>query len=136
MDEIKGRLGGLFSGGSLENMLTMETSTLDGSTIRTTVKFTSPFNLPIKITDISGGVACEHGTRLASVQMEEAEVEVQPQGEATLTLVGTLTQEATQHVTDVHGGTLPDTLTPTNISFQAEFYGVTLRLSIGTLGEG
>ena len=134
IDEVRSRLG-LSGDGFSENPFTMGTPTLDGTTVRITGSFTSPFNLPVKIMDISFGVSCKHGVRLISMQMEEEEIEVQPRGTATFTLVGMLTQEGNQHILDYHGGAMPE-LTPTDLSFELELYGVTLRLSMETTQGG
>ena len=136
MDEVKGMLSGLFGEGFSENAFTVGTSTLVGATVRITVSFTSPFNIPVKIMDISCGVSCQHNVRLTSVQMEEKGVEIQPKGTETFALVGTLTQEGNQHILDYHGGAMPDDLNPTDLNFELEFYGVTLRLSMETMQGG
>ena len=137
IDEVKGMLSGLFGEGfSPEKAFTVETSTLDGTAVRITVGFTSPFNLPVKIMDISCGVSCQHNVRLASVQMEKKGVEIQPKGTATFALIGTLTQEGNQHILVYHGGAMPDDFNPTDLNFELEFYGATLKLSMKTMQGG
>jgi len=123
--EITERFQGLFGEGSME----VTSSTLDGATITTTVKFTSPFNFRVEVTDVSGSIFCQmHNVRLASAGMEGDRVTIQPRGEAILALVGTLTPEGSQHISKVHGGALPAALGFTG-SLQAESYGVTMRIS-------
>ncbi len=131
-DEVKERLTGVFaeefSGDILENQ-GPPTIDLMTNQVSVTVKFTSPFNLDVKITDISGGFSCEqHGdVLLAYVQMVEQEVDLPANGTATFSLVGTLTPGGNQHIVDVHGGSPPG-VTPTDVSFELEFYGVTVRV--------
>ncbi len=132
MDEVRETISGVFSGEFSGDILENQgppTIDLVTSQVSVTVKFTSPFNLDVKITDISGGFSCEqHGdVLLAHVQMDEQEVNLPANGTATFTLVGTLTPEGNQHIVNVHGGS-PPSVTPTNMSFELEFYGVTVRV--------
>lgn len=126
---VKDVLEGMFDGEFSENAFTVSSPTpygVDG--ISMTVNLVSPFNRDVKITDISGGVSCkQHGVLLAYVQMDEQEVDLPANGTATFTLAGMLTPEGNQHIVNVHGGSLPD-VTPTDMSFELEFYGVTVRV--------
>lgn len=126
MNEITKRFQTLFGEGSLE----IKSSTLDGATITTTLEVTSPFNFRVEIVDISGSIFCAvDNVRLASVRMEGDRVTLQPKGKASLTLTGTLIPEGSQHIVNVHGGSLPAALTFTG-SFHAESYGVTIRYKL------
>ena len=118
MDELKERLSGLFGEGFSEDTFTIGTPTSSGNTIRIPVRFTSPLNLPIKITDLSLTIS-DQDVEVAQVEMEETEVEIPANGTVNFTLIGPYT------------GTLPTDpqFTDMNVTFEA--YGVTLQVQMG-----
>lgn len=130
IDGVRDKIENMFGEEFSENTFNLSTPTINLVTreIRATVNLTSPFNVDVKITEISGGVSCEqHELPLGSVQMEEQEVNVTANGTATFTLLGALTTGGYQHIIDAHGGDLPD-VTLTDMVFEFEFYGVTVRV--------
>lgn len=125
-DQVENIIGGEFSENILEitdNQINLTTGEFEAK-----VEFKSPFNINVEITEFSLGISCEqHDMPLGSVQMEEQEVNVSANGAATLTLVGTLTSQGTQHIDTVHRGVLPS-ITLTNSVLELEAYGVTVRM--------
>lgn len=119
MDEITETISGLFGEGFSEDTFTLGTPTFSGNTIRIPVGFTSPLDLPVKITDLSFTIS-DQGVE---VEMEETEVEIPANGTVNFTLTGSYT------------GTPPTDpqLTDMNITF--EMYGVTLQVQMGQGGE-
>ena len=129
MDEITERFQSLFGEGSVE----FQSSTFVGTTITATVEFKLPFNFRVELVDFSCSIFCNtHNVFLASLEMEEEKVTIQPGENVTLTLVGELTSNGSQDISDNHGGALPPlaALSFTG-SFQAESYGVTMKMQIG-----
>ncbi|MFQ6129626.1 MAG: hypothetical protein ACE5OT_02305 [Candidatus Hadarchaeaceae archaeon] len=117
MDEVKEMVTGLFGEGFSEDSFTLGTPTYSNNTISVTIGFTSPFKLPIKITDLSASIS-DQGVQVAQVQMEE-EVEVPAEGTVNFTLIGSYT-----------GAPLTDPeFTDASITF--ELYGVTLQVQMG-----
>jgi len=105
-----------------EDTFTIGTPTSSGNTIRIPVRFTSPLNLPIKITDISLTIS-DQGVEVAQVEMEETELEIPVNGTVDFTLTGPYT------------GTLPTDPQPTDVNITFEVYGVTLQVQMGQGGE-
>jgi len=118
MDELKEMLSGLFGGGFSEDTFTLENPTYSGGKIRIPVRFTSPLNLPIKITDISLTIS-DQGVEVAQVEMEETEIEIPANGTVNFTLIGPYT------------GTLPTNPQPADVNITLEAYGVTLQMQVG-----
>ena len=118
MDELKERLSGLLGEGFSEDTFPLENPTYSGGKIRIPVRFTSPLNLPIKITDISFAIS-DQGVEVAQVEMEETEVEIPANGTVNFTLTGPYT------------GTLPTDPQPTDVNITLEAYGVTLQMQVG-----
>lgn len=87
MSQVSESVSGLFGGGISQNPFEWQDPIVTGTTIRLPVKFTSPFNAPIKITDISATVS-DQGVQIAELRMEEDEVEVSAKGTANFTLAG------------------------------------------------
>ena len=119
MDELKEMLSGLFGGGFSEDTFTLENPTYSGGKIRIPVRFTSPLNLPIKITDISFAIS-DQGVE---VEMEETEVEIPANGTVNFTLIGPYT------------GTPPTDPQFTDMNITFEVYCVTLQVQMGQVGE-
>ena len=119
MDELKETLSGLFGEGFSEDTFTLENPTYSGGKIRIPVRFTSPLNLPIKITDISFAIS-DQGVE---VEMEETEVEIPANGTVNFTLIGPYT------------GTPPTDPQFTDMNITFEVYGVTLQVQMGQVGE-
>ncbi len=118
MDELKEMISGLLGEGFSEDTFILENPTYSGGKIRIPVRFTSPLNLPIKITDISLTVS-DQGVEVAQVEMEETELEIPANGTVNFTLIGPYT-----------GTPLTDPqLTDMNITLEA--YGVTLQMQVG-----
>lgn len=117
MDELKETVSGLFGEGFSEDTFILENPTYSGGKIRIPVRFTSPLNLPIKITDISLTIS-DHGVEVAQVEMEETEVEIPANGTVNFTLIGPYT------------GTLPTNPQPTDMNITLEAYGVTLQMQV------
>ncbi len=125
-DRVENILGAEFS----ERTLNLVSSTVTPTEIRATINFVSPFNVDIKITEISGEMSCEeHHVSFGSVHIEEGEVDIPAYGTVSFHLVGTLTPGGYQHIEDFHGGDLPD-FTITDGVFEMESYGVTLRAEV------
>lgn len=122
MDEITETISGLFGEGFSENPFTFEDPTYSGGKVRIPVRFTSPINLPIKITDLSFTIS-DQGVEVAQVEMEETEVEIPANGTVNFTLIGPYT------------GTLPTDPQPTDVNITFEAYGVTLQMQVGQGGE-
>lgn len=122
MDELEETLSGLFGEGFSEDTFTLGTPTFSGNTIRIPVGFTSPLNLPVKITDLSFTIS-DQGVELAQVEMEETEVEIPANGTVNFTLTGSYT------------GTPPTDPQPTDMNITFEAYGVTLQMQVGQGGE-
>lgn len=118
MDELEERLSGLFGEGFSEDTFTLENPTYSGGKIRIPVRFTSPIDLPIKITDLSFAIS-DQGVEVAQVEMEETELEIPTNGTVNFTLTGSYT------------GTPPTDpqLTDMNVTF--EVHGVTLQVQMG-----
>ena len=128
IDGVRDKIENMFGEEFSENILNLGSSTVNPSELRATISFASPFNVDVKITEISGGISCrEHNVPLGSVRMEEQEVDVPANGTVTFTLVGIPTLGGYQHIIDAHGGDLPD-VTLTEMVFEFEFYGVTVRV--------
>lgn len=128
LDEVKDRIENMFEAEFSEDMLNLVSSMVSPSEIRATINFVSPFNVDVKITEISGGISCEeHDVPLGFVHMEEQEVDVPVNGTATFHLVGKYASGGYQHIVDAHGGDLPD-FAPTDMVLELEFYGVTVRV--------
>ncbi|MQY68082.1 MAG: hypothetical protein GH150_01675 [Hadesarchaea archaeon] len=122
MDEITETISGLFGEGFSEDTFTIGTPTSSGNTIRIPVGFTSPIDLPIKITDISFAIS-DQGVEVAQVEMEETEVEIPANGTVNFTLIGS------------YAGALPTDPQPTDMNITFEAYGVTLQVQMGQGGE-
>jgi hypothetical protein len=118
MNEIEKRVTGLFGEGFSEDTFTLGTPTFSDTTIRVTVGFTSPFKLPVKITDLSVSIS-DQGVQVGQVRMEEAEVEVPANGTVNFTLIGSYT------------GALPTDPQPTDMNITFEVYGVTFQVRMG-----
>lgn len=118
MDNITETISGLFGEGFSEDSFTFEDPTYSGGTIRIPVRFTSPLNLPMKITDLSFTIS-DQGVELAQVEMEETEVEIPANGTVNFTLTGPYT------------GTPPTDPQLTDVNITFEVYGVTLQVQMG-----
>jgi hypothetical protein len=114
INEIENSVTGIFGGGPSENTIHYSILPPSDSNIRVSVQFTSPFNIPIKIKDVSASVS-DQGVNIAQVHMQEDEVEVPAKATVNFTLVGPYT------------GGLPTNpqLSGANITF--ELYGVTIQ---------
>lgn len=128
MDKVRDRIENMFGGEFSEPDIVDNAVNLTTGEFSATFEFKSPFNLDVKITDVSLGLSCaRHDVPLGSAQMEEPEVDIPANGTARFTVVGTLTPEGRRHIEDFHGGVLPDiALTDGIIEF--EVYGVTVRV--------
>lgn len=116
IDEVNEQISGLVvEEGFSEDPLTFENLTYSDDTIMVPAKFTSPFRVPIKITDLSATIS-DQGVQ---VQMEEAEIDVPANGTVNFTLIGSYTGDNLTHLD----------LTDVNITF--ELYGVTLQVQMG-----
>jgi len=122
IDELSETVSGLFGGGFSEDTFILESPTYSGGKVRMPVRFTSPLNLPIKITDISITLSDE-GVEVAQVEMEETEVEIPANGTVNFTLIGPYT------------GTPPTDPQPTDMNITFEAYGVTLQIQMVQGGE-
>ena len=119
--EIGDSVKGIFGGGFSENTFSIGSPTIVGNTVRVSVSFTSPFNIPIKIENVSASVS-DQGVEIAQVQLAN-EVEVPAMATRTLQLVGNYT------------GGVPTNPQPSSIDMTFEFYGVTVLAHI-TVGQG
>ncbi len=117
MNDLEETVSGLFGGGFSENTFTLENPTYSGGMIQIHVRFTSPLNLPIKITNISITVS-DQGLVVAHVEMEETEVEISANEPVNFTLIGSYT-----------GTPLVDPQF-TDMDITLEAYGVTLQLQM------
>jgi hypothetical protein len=120
--EVEDSVKGVFGGGFSENTFSIGSPTIVGNTIRISVSFTSPFNIPIKIKDISASVS-NQGVEIAQVQMQEDEVEVPATATVNFTLVGAYT------------GGLPTNPQLSGAGITFEFYGVTILAHMSS-GQG
>jgi len=119
MDEVNERVSGLVvEEGFSEDPFTLGTPKFSNNTVSVTVEFTSPFKIPIKITDLSASISGQGGQG-AQVQMEEAEVDVPANGTANFTLVGP------------YLGTPPTNPESSDVNITFELYGVTLQVQMG-----
>jgi len=137
--EIEDSVKGIFGGGPSENTLSIGSPTPTGNnTFRVSITFASPFNIPIKITDFSGYVACgDHpSVRLGQVSMQDDNVEIPPQGTRTITVIGTLTTGGIQHLADFHSGSLPSSIRPENMNVVFDIYGVSVQVRISVTQGG
>lgn len=115
--EIKGveeSVKGVFGEGFSENTFSISSPTVTGNTVKVSVQFTSPFNIPIKFKDLSASVS-DQGREIARVQMQEDEVEVPAGATVNFTLVGTYT------------GAQPTNPQLSSADITFEFYGVTIQ---------
>jgi len=113
MKQIENSVTGIFGGGPSENTFSIDSPTITGNRIEVPIHFTSPFNIPIKIKDISASVS-----NLAQVQMEEEEVNVPAGATVNFVLAGTYT------------GMLPTNPQLSSADMTFEFYGVTVSARI------
>ncbi|MEA1904522.1 MAG: hypothetical protein U9M97_01395 [Candidatus Hadarchaeota archaeon] len=128
MDKVRDKIENVFGGEFSEPDIVDNTVNLTTGEFSVTFEFKSPFNLDVKITDVSLGFSCEqHDVPLGSAQMEEPEVDLPADGTARFTIVGTLTSEGRRHIEDFHGGDLPG-IALTDEIFEFEVYGVTVRV--------
>lgn len=115
MDEVNERVTGLVvEEGFSEDPLTFDNLDYRDDTISVPARFTSPFKVPIKITNLSATIS-DQGIQ---VQMEEEEVDVPANGTGNFTLVGSYT-----------GGPITNP-EPTDVNITFELYGVTLQIQM------
>jgi len=119
--EIGDSVKGIFGGGFSENTFSIGSPTIVGNTVRVSVSFTSPFNIPIKIENVSASVS-DQGVEIAQVQLAN-EVEVPAMATVNFTLVGTYT------------GGLPTNPQLSGADITFEFYGVTVQVHMSG-GQG
>lgn len=134
---VKDKIGGLSEGGFSENMMQIVDNQMNLSTgeFAATLEIESPFNIDIKITEFSFDLYCEqHDNKLGSVQLEKSEVNIPASTTVQFDIVGTLTSQAIQHITNVHGGDLPESAFK-NPVFELESYGVTITMENMEFGE-
>ena len=111
---------GIFGGGITQNPFTPGDPIFSGTTVRMPMSFTSPLNIPVKITDISLKVI-DQGVQVAQLHMEQEEVEVSARGTVNFTLIGSYT------------GDIPTDPQFTDMSITFEFYGLTAKMQIGSM---
>ncbi len=115
IDKVNEQISGLVvEEGFSEDPLTFDNLDYSDDTITVTGRFTSPFKVPIKITNLSASIS-DQGIQ---VQMEEEEVAVPANGTGNFTLVGSYTGDNL---------TNPE---PTDVNITFELYGVTLQIQM------
>ncbi len=118
MNQVMDSVTGVFGGGFSQDTFVIGNPSVSGNKVSLLVSFKSPFNVPIKIIDVTITVA-DKGVQVGQLSMQDSVVEVPVNGTANLTLVGTLT------------GSYP---TDPQFSIQSgtfEVYGVSVHLQMG-----
>jgi hypothetical protein len=116
MKQIENSVTGIFGGGPSENTFNYSILPPADGNIRVSIQFTSPFNVPIKIDNISASVSYQGGGK-ENVYLEN-EVEVPAQATVNFMLIGTYT------------GVLPTNPQLSSADITFESYGVTVSVRI------
>lgn len=138
MSQVQNALTGILGGGFSSETITIENYNFDMTSISATVRFNSPFTVPVKISGFSGYLSCgDHpGTKLAQVSMQGGSVTIPENGSGTFTIVGQPTTEGIQHIIDSHLGSFPNNVSFENVSAGIEIYGLTITIQVSSMMQG